>query len=88
MVQLQVESTTPNLGQQWAQTMVFGGGRGLDLTARGLVHVRRGQHRPTMLRWELVALDCACMKWTCIGVCRRKLVGSLPWGIPTVVVYR
>ena len=20
--------------------------------------------------------------------CRRKLVGSLPWGIPTVVVYR
>ena len=22
------------------------------------------------------------------GYCRRKLVGSLPWGIPTVVVYR
>jgi hypothetical protein len=22
------------------------------------------------------------------GSCRRKLVGSLPWGIPTVVVYR
>jgi hypothetical protein len=22
------------------------------------------------------------------GMCRRKLVGSLPWGIPTVVVYR
>ena len=21
-------------------------------------------------------------------LCRRKLVGSLPWGIPTVVVYR
>ena len=23
-----------------------------------------------------------------IALCRRKLVGSLPWGIPTVVVYR
>jgi len=22
------------------------------------------------------------------GNCRRKLVGSLPWGMPTVVVYR
>jgi len=22
------------------------------------------------------------------GACRRKLVGNLPWGIPTVVVYR
>jgi hypothetical protein len=24
----------------------------------------------------------------CHIICRRKLVGSLPWGIPTVVVYR
>jgi len=28
------------------------------------------------------------MKTAACGMCRRKQVGSLPWGIPTVVVYR
>ena len=28
------------------------------------------------------------MPLTLGSTCRRKLVGSLPWGIPTVVVYR
>ena len=30
----------------------------------------------------------AAILWGIHDYCRRKLVGSLPWGIPTVVVYR
>jgi len=38
---------------------------------------------------ELELFPCLLLdKFVAGGICRRKLVGSLPWGIPTVVIYR